>query len=143
MSKKKKTWAGVEIVESDWAKDNELREISKNLVERVYMLEQETRQRGKLEAQHANMIMELMERMDKLEELIRYATGPCNACNGTGMIYIGSETEGRSLPDPCDHCRGTGKTPLDIESMMEKFKEEARKEVSQNHDLITGEEIPF
>ena len=89
------------------------------------------------------MVYKLEERMDKLEELIRYATGPCNACNGTGMIYIGSETEGRSLPDPCEYCRGSGKTPLDIESMMEKFKEEARKEVSQNHDLITGEEIPF
>ena len=80
MSKKeKKTWAGVEVVERD-SKDSELREISKNLVERVYMLEQEMRQRGKLESQHSDMVFKLMERIDKLEQLIQYSTGPCPPC---------------------------------------------------------------
>ena len=135
MSKKeKKTWAGVEVVERG-SKDSELREISKNLVERVYMLEQEMRQRGKLESQHSDMVFKLMERIDKLEQLIQYSTGPCPPCKGTGMIYIGSEMEGRSLPEPCDHCRGTGKTPLDVASMMELFKKEARIQVSN--------ELPF
>ena len=81
------------------------------------------------------LVYKLIERMDKLEELIQYSTGPCPPCNGTGMIYIGSDEEGRSLPEPCDHCKGTGKTPLDVASMMELFKKEARKQVST--------ELPF
>ena len=135
MTKEKKTWAGVEIVEHD-SKDNELREISKNLVERVYMLEQETRQRGKLEAHHANMVMELMERLDKLERLLRLATGPCGTCSGSGLEMVGCAIEGRQVPEPCSYCHGSGKQPLDVASMMEQFKEQARREVF-------SEDIPF
>ena len=105
------------------------------LKQRVYMQEEEIKQRGKLESQHSDMVFKLMEKIDKLEHLIQYSIGPCSPCKGTGMIYIGSEMEGRSLPEPCDHCRGIGKTPLDIASMMELFKKEARTEVSN--------ELPF
>ena len=71
----------------------------------------------------------------QVENLIQYATGPCNECNGTGMIYVGSESEGRSLPDMCNSCNGSGKLPLDVSSMMEKFKIDARREIR--------DELPF
>ena len=65
-------------------------------------------------------------RIGKLEGMLHAALGPCSQCTGTGMIYVGSELEGRSIPEPCDSCHGSGKVPLDVADMMEKFKKEAR-----------------
>ena len=55
------------------------------------------------------------------------------------MIYVGSEGEGRSLPEPCDICNGSGKVPLDVADMMEKFKKEAREEI----ESLVKNELPF
>ena len=55
------------------------------------------------------------------------------------MIYVGSEGEGRSLPEPCDSCNGSGKVPLDVADMMEKFKKEAREEI----ESLVKNELPF
>ena len=105
MTKEKKTWAGVEIVENH----------SNNLIEQINMLE---------------------ERIDKLERLLRLATGPCGTCSGSGIEMVGCATEGRQVPEPCSYCHGSGKQPLDVASMMEQFKEQARREVF-------SEDIPF
>ena len=78
-------------------------------------------------------------RIGKLEGMLHAALGPCDYCTGTGMIYVGSEVEGRSLPEPCDSCNGSGKIPLDVTVMMEKFKKEAREEM----ESLVNREMPF
>ena len=92
-----------------------------------------------VEVQEDNKISELEYRISKLESLLQAALGPCNQCRGTGMIYVGSEGEGRSLPEPCDSCNGSGKVPLDVADMMEKFKKEAREEI----ESLVKNELPF
>jgi len=78
-------------------------------------------------------------RIGKLEGMLHAALGPCTQCSGTGMIYIGSEEVGRSLPEPCDSCNGSGKIPLDVADMMEKFKKEAMDRV----ESLVNNEPPF
>ena len=78
-------------------------------------------------------------RISKLEGLLQAALGPCDYCTGTGMIYVGSEEEGRSLPEPCDSCNGSGKIPLDVTVMINKFKKEAREEM----ESLVNREMPF
>ena len=80
----------------------------------------------------------LHQRIDKLEELLHRALGPCPRCTGSGMIY--DQDEGETLLEltiPCDTCKGTGKMPLDLADMMEQFKVQAKKEVEMS------EELPF
>ena len=79
----------------------------------------------------------LHQRIDKLEELLHTALGPCPRCTGSGMIYDQDEDAGRDLTLPCDTCKGTGKMPLDLADMMEQFKVQAKKEVEM------PEELPF
>ena len=79
----------------------------------------------------------LHQRIDKLEELLHTALGPCPRCTGSGMIYDQDEDAGRDLTLPCDTCKGTGKMPLDLADMMEQFKLQAKKEVEMS------EELPF
>ena len=55
------------------------------------------------------------------------------------MIYIGSEGEGRSLPEPCEDCKGSGKVSLDVAEMIEKFKKQAREDIESE---LTNE-VPF
>ena len=78
-------------------------------------------------------------KIDKLESLLHAALGPCPQCNGSGMIYIGSEGEGRSLPDPCETCKGSGKIPLDVADMIEKFKKQARDDLESE----LTDDVPF
>ena len=78
-------------------------------------------------------------RISKLEGLLQAALGSCDYCTGTGMIYVGSEEEGRSLPEPCDSCNGSGKVPLDVTVMINKFKKEAREEM----ESLVNREMPF
>ena len=89
-------------------------------------------EQDKINAEHAY-------RIGKLEGMLHAALGPCNQCSGTGMIYVGSELEGRSLPEPCDSCHGSGKVPLDITDMMEKFKKQAREEI----ESLVNNDPPF
>ena len=83
-----------------------------------------------------NRIEVIEERVDKLERLLRLATGPCGTCSGSGIEMVGCATEGRQVPEPCSYCHGSGKQPLDVASMMEQFKEQARREGF-------SEDIPF
>jgi hypothetical protein len=78
-------------------------------------------------------------RIDKIESMLHAALGPCDYCAGSGMIYVGSESEGRSLPEPCDSCNGSGKIPLDVAVMINKFKKEAREEM----ESLVNREMPF
>ena len=98
-----------------------------------------------MEKEQENFIKEIMsdelnivhQRIDKLEELLHTALGPCPRCTGSGMIYDQDEDAGRDLTLPCDTCKGTGKMPLDLADMMEQFKVQAKKEVEM------PEELPF
>ena len=98
-----------------------------------------------MEKEQENFIKEIMsdelnivhQRIDKLEELLHTALGPCPRCTGSGMIYDQDEDAGRDLTLPCDTCKGTGKMPLDLADMMEQFKVQAKKEVEMS------EELPF
>ena len=98
-----------------------------------------------MEKEQENFIKEIMsdelnivhQRIDKLEELLHTALGPCPQCTGSGMIYDQDEDAGRDLTLPCDTCKGTGKMPLDLVDMMEQFKLQAKKEVEMS------EELPF
>ena len=78
-------------------------------------------------------------RIGKLEGMLHTALGPCPQCSGSGMIYIGSEGEGRSLPEPCEDCKGSGKVSLDVAEMIEKFKKQAREDIESE---LTNE-VPF
>ena len=93
----------------------------------------------KFNAEILQRVNESAYKIDKIESLLQTALGPCDHCNGSGMIYVGSELEGRSLPEPCDKCRGSGKIPLDVAEMMEKFKKEARDEI----ESLVNNELPF
>ena len=98
-----------------------------------------------MEEEERNIIKEIIsdelnivhQRIDKLEELLHTALGPCPRCTGSGMIYDMDEDAGRDLTLPCDTCKGTGKMPLDLADMMEQFKVQAKKEVEMS------EELPF
>ena len=78
----------------------------------------------------------LHQRIDKLEELLHTALGPCPRCTGSGMIYEDFESDSTI---PCDTCKGTGKMPLDLADMMEHFKVQARKDIESE----LTEEFPF
>ena len=93
----------------------------------------------KFNAEILQRVNESAYKIDKIESMLQAALGPCDHCNGSGMIYVGSELEGRSLPEPCDKCRGSGKIPLDVAEMMEKFKKEARDEI----ESLVNNELPF
>ena len=93
----------------------------------------------KFNAEILQRVNESAYKIDKIESMLQAALGPCDHCNGSGMIYVGSELEGRSLPEPCDKCRGSGKIPLDVAEMMEKFKKEARDEI----ESLVNNEPPF
>ena len=93
----------------------------------------------KFNAEILQRVNESAYKIDKIESLLQTALGPCDHCNGSGMIYVGSELEGRSLPELCDKCRGSGKIPLDVAEMMEKFKKEARDEI----ESLVNNELPF
>ena len=82
----------------------------------------------KINAEQVRINQENAYRIDKIESLLQAALGPCPQCTGSGMIYIGSEGEGRSLPEPCEDCKGSGKVSLDVAEMIEKFKKQAREE---------------
>ena len=82
---------------------------------------------------------DLIDKIEKLESLLHAALGPCPQCNGSGMIYIGSELEGMSLPDPCETCKGSGKIPLDVADMIEKFKKQARDDLESE----LTDDVPF
>ena len=77
------------------------------------------------------------QRIDKLEELLHRALGPCPRCTGSGMIIVPDPILERDAQEPCDTCKGTGKMPLDLADMMEQFKLQAKKEVEMS------EELPF
>lgn len=81
----------------------------------------------------------LHQRIDKLEELLHTALGPCPRCTGSGMTYdVEPDWEnGQKNTRPCDTCKGTGKMPLDLADMMEQFKLQAKKEIE------VSEELPF
>ena len=93
----------------------------------------------KFNAEILQRVNESAYKIDKIESLLQTALGPCEHCYGSGMIYVGSELEGRSLPEPCDKCKGSGKIPLDVADMMEKFKKEARDEI----ESLVNNEPPF
>ena len=93
----------------------------------------------KFNAEILQRVNESAYKIDKIESLLQTALGPCDHCNGSGMIYVGSALEGRSLPEPCDKCKGSGKIPLDVADMMEKFKKEARDEI----ESLVNNELPF
>ena len=96
--------------------------------------------KGDFLGEHLKRInIETEYRIGKLEGMLHAALGPCTQCSGTGMIYIGSEEVGRSLPEPCDSCNGSGKIPLDVADMMEKFKKEAMDRV----ESLVNNEPPF
>ena len=82
----------------------------------------------------------LHQRIDKLEELLHTALGPCPRCTGSGMTYDVEPDEEKMISynsRPCDTCKGTGKMPLDLADMMEQFKLQAKKEIE------VSEELPF
>ena len=93
----------------------------------------------KFNARIQQKVNECAYKIDKIESMLQAALGPCTQCSGTGMIYIGSEEVGRSLPEPCDSCNGSGKVPLDVADMMEKFKKEAMDRV----ESLVNNEPPF
>ena len=77
------------------------------------------------------------QRLDALESIIHYSIGPCEFCNGSGMLYDQDEDLGRDITRPCDDCRGLGKKQLDMVEMMQSLKKQAKLEVQQSN------EIPF
>ena len=79
----------------------------------------------------------LHQRIDKLEELLHTALGPCPRCTGSGIILVPDSVLERDSHEPCDTCKGTGKMPLDLADMMEQFKLQAKKEIEM------PEELPF
>ena len=95
-----------------------------------------------MEEEERNIIKEIIsdelnivhQRIDKMEELLHRALGPCPRCTGSGTIYEDFESDSTI---PCDTCKGTGKMPLDLADMMEQFKVQAKKEVEMS------EELPF
>ena len=98
-----------------------------------------SKEQDKINAEQVRINQENAYRIDKIESLLQAALGPCPQCSGSGMIYIGSEGEGRSLPEPCEECKGSGKIPLDVAEMIEKFKKQAREDIESE---LTNE-VPF
>ena len=93
----------------------------------------------KFNAEILQRVNESAYKIDKIESLLQTALGPCDHCNGSGMIYLGNPEENMSLPDHCVKCKGSGKIPLDVAEMMEKFKKEARDEI----ESLVNNEPPF
>ena len=93
----------------------------------------------KFNAEILQRVNESAYKIDKIESLLQTALGPCDHCNGSGMIYLGNPEENMSLPDHCVKCKGSGKIPLDVAEMMEKFKKDARDEI----ESLVNNEPPF
>jgi DnaJ-class molecular chaperone len=93
----------------------------------------------KFNAKIQHKVNECAYKIDKIESMLQAALGPCDHCNGSGMIYSGNPEENMSLPDQCDKCNGGGKIPLDVTDMMERFKKEARDEI----ESLVNNEPPF
>ena len=93
----------------------------------------------KFNAEILQRVNESAYKIDKIESMLQAALGPCDHCNGSGMIYSRNAHEGMSLPDQCDKCNGGGKIPLDVADMIERFKKEARDEI----ESLVNNEPPF